>query len=101
MYLKELNIGYDIGKTYDDLLGVSGKQLSYDFHLFYNQHEYLIEAQGEQHYEPIKYFGDESTDEYKVIRQKEEDNQVLLINSMDKYNLDENNIDYILSKLKE
>lgn len=58
--LKELNIGYDIGKTYDDLLGVSGKQLSYDFHLFYNQHEYLIEAQGEQHYEPIKYFGDEN-----------------------------------------
>lgn len=49
----------------------------------------------------LKYFADESTDEYKVIRQKEEDNQVLLINSMDKYNLDENNIDYILSKLKE
>ncbi len=46
-WLKEHNIEYIYEKTFDDLLGISGGKLSYDFYL--PKHNLLIEYQGEYH----------------------------------------------------
>lgn len=67
--LNDMNIDFEIQKTFDGLIGVFGKNLSYDFYFKYNDTEYLIEGQGEQHYSPIKFFGDEN----KFEKQKEHD----------------------------
>lgn len=42
-------------KKFTNLVGVGGKQLSYDF--FVPHYNLLIECQGEQHYRPVEYFG--------------------------------------------
>lgn len=57
-YLTEHRIRFEYQKKYNDLQGIGGKLLSYDF-LILNQNESvcLIECQGEQHYRPIKKFG--------------------------------------------
>lgn len=57
-YLDAHNISYTTQKKYDDLLGIKGKMLSYDF--FLCQYNLLVEYQGKQHYVPIKYFGGEN-----------------------------------------
>lgn len=50
-------------KTFDDLFGIGGGKLSYDFYLpIYNV---LIEFQGLQHYQAIKYFGGNKKFEYQ------------------------------------
>lgn len=57
--LNGYNIKYEAQKKYDDLLGVGGGQLSYDF-LVYNDDGtplFLLEYQGEQHFRPVEYFG--------------------------------------------
>lgn len=56
-YLSENNIEYMEQKTFQDLLGLGGKYLSYDFYIKHNDIYYIIECQGEQHFKPIKYFG--------------------------------------------
>lgn len=55
--LDENNIVYKIQKKFDNLLGIKGKPLSYDFYL--PDYNLLIEYQGKQHKMPIKYFGGE------------------------------------------
>lgn len=68
-YLIKNNIQYTIHKTYDDLLGIKGGKLSYDFYLpFFNM---LIEYQGEQHERPVEIFGGE--EQFKT--QQEHDNR--------------------------
>lgn len=52
-------------KKFDDLVGIHGWKLSYDFYI--PSFNVLIEYQGEQHYEPIK-FG--KTIEYGIKRLK-------------------------------
>lgn len=51
-------IDYECQKKFDDLTGVNGGLLSYDF-IFYvdNAPRYLIECQGQQHYNPVEFFG--------------------------------------------
>ena len=49
---------YILKKKYNDLQGVGGKLLSYDFLIKSNGTPLcVIECQGEQHYRPIKKFG--------------------------------------------
>ena len=52
------SIDYECQKTFQDLTGLGGGLLSYDF-IFYinNEPTYLIECQGQQHYNPIEFFG--------------------------------------------
>ena len=58
--LKSLGIKYEYQKTFDDLKDV--QPLSYDF--FIPSQNILIEYQGQQHYEPIDYFG--GKDKFKL-----------------------------------
>ena len=51
------NIHFESHKKYDDLLGVGGGKLSYDFYL--PQYNLLIEFQGSQHEKPFEIFGGE------------------------------------------
>ncbi len=55
--LKSLNINYGIQKTFDDLKDT--QSLSYDFYI--PSQAILIEYQGIQHYQPVDYFGGESS----------------------------------------
>ena len=64
-YFDKNNIYYISQYKFDDLLGVNGRNLSYDFYL--PNYNTLIEFQGEQHEKPIKYFGGE---EYFEIQQE-------------------------------
>ena len=54
-YLLNNNIRFTQRKSYDDLRGVGGGKLSYDFYL--PDFNLLIEYQGEQHEHPINIFG--------------------------------------------
>ena len=58
-FFNEHGIEFVKNKTFFNLLGVNGKNLSYDFYVVYNKHEFLIECQGEQHYRPVEHFGGE------------------------------------------
>ena len=55
--LTKLGINFIYQHPYDDLIGVNGGLLTYDFYL--PQYNLLIEFQGEQHEKPVKYFGGE------------------------------------------
>lgn len=49
-----------MSKRFDDLTGTGNKSLSYDFIVYKdNEPYYLIECQGQQHYQAIDYFGGE------------------------------------------
>lgn len=54
-FLNIHNIQYVSQYSYNDLIGVNGGLLSYDFYVPY--YNLLIEFQGKQHEEPIEYFG--------------------------------------------
>ncbi len=55
--LDKLGVSYEAQKTYPDLVGLSNNLLSYDFCVFINNQDYLIECQGLQHYVPVEFFG--------------------------------------------
>lgn len=61
------NIKFIYQYKFDDLVGLGGKKLSYDFYI--PEYNLLIEYQGKQHKQPIEYFGGEET----FKRQKEHD----------------------------
>ena len=61
-YLLNNNIQFVSHKSYDDLRGVGGGRLSYDFYL--PNFNLLIEYQGEQHEHPVEAFGGE--DQFKI-----------------------------------
>lgn len=54
-FLEDNFIPYTHQKKYDDLIGINGGKLTYDF--FLPNNNLLIEFQGKQHKEPIEYFG--------------------------------------------
>lgn len=54
-FLLENGIQFEHPKSYDDLRGVGGGKLSYDFYL--PKYNLLIEYQGEQHERPVDIFG--------------------------------------------
>ena len=57
MYLNKNNIKYIYQKKFDNLIGIKGKNLSYDFYI--PNLNLLIECQGQQHYRPVDVFGGE------------------------------------------
>lgn len=64
-------IDYECQKKFENLTGTGNKQLSYDFIVYKNSEPfYLIECQGKQHYEPIKYFGGEEKFKTQQIHDK-------------------------------
>lgn len=66
-FLHDNNIEYISQYKFDDLVGLNGGLLSYDFYL--PQYNILIEYQGKQHKMPIEHFGGQET--FKI--QKEHD----------------------------
>lgn len=64
-YIERKSIMYEYQKKYEDLLGINGGLLSYDFYLPNNN--LFIEFQGKQHCEPIDFFGGQ---EYFKTQQK-------------------------------
>lgn len=68
-FLDTLNIDYEFQKTFDDLLGVGGRNLSYDFYI--PKYNTLIEYQGEFHDNSYGVAYIQSKDEYET--QKEHD----------------------------
>lgn len=56
------NIVFEGHKTYENLLGVKGGKLSYDFYV--PKYNLLIEFQGKQHEHPVEHFGGE--EQFKI-----------------------------------
>lgn len=56
-FLVQHDIKFELHYSYDDLIGVGGKKLTYDFYLY--DYNLLIEFQGEQHEHPVDFFGGE------------------------------------------
>lgn len=56
-FLLQHNIKFELHYTYDDLIGIKNRKLSYDFYLY--DYNLLIEFQGEQHEHPVDVFGGE------------------------------------------
>lgn len=54
-FLTQHNIKFELHYSYDDLVGVGNRKLSYDFYLC--DYNLLIEYQGEQHEHPVDSFG--------------------------------------------
>ena len=67
--LDNKNIKYCTQYKFDDLLGIGGRNLTYDFYL--PKYNLLIEYQGEQHFKPTNYLGGEE----KFKKQIEHDNR--------------------------
>ena len=68
-YLNNNKISFIRFKKFNDLFGVNGGQLSYDFYI--ENKNSLIEFQGEQHYHSVDYFG--GNEKFKI--QVEHDNR--------------------------
>lgn len=56
-YFIKNDIVFERHKTFDDLFGVKGRKLSYDFYI--PKYNLLIEFQGRQHERPVEHFGGE------------------------------------------
>jgi hypothetical protein len=67
-YLNQIDIEFEAQYKYDDLIGLGGGLLSYDFYL--PTYNLLIEFQGKQHYEPIDWFGGFEKFEYQQEHDK-------------------------------
>lgn len=97
-YLDKNKIMYEAQKTYDDLYGLQGGKLSYDFHL--PEYNLLVEFQGKQHEQPIEYFGGE--EQFKVQqehdRRKREYAKLHKIKLLEIWYYDIDNIKEILTK---
>lgn len=98
-YLMQNQIFYQSQKSFDDLKGVGGKCLSYDFYL--PDYQLLIEFQGVQHYSSCDFFGGE----VQFEKQQEHDRRKREYASKYNYNLLEikynqlSKIDSILSNI--
>lgn len=67
-YLNRYNINYECQKKFDDLVGIGGGKLSYDF--FLPDYELLIECQGQQHFYSMGYIGGKKRFERQVEHDK-------------------------------
>ena len=73
-YLERHNVNFDSQKSFDGLIGVGNKPLTYDFYL--PDENILIEFQGEQHEHPVTFGGrskSEAVSDYE--KQQEHDNR--------------------------
>lgn len=99
IYFNKISLKYIPQKTYEDLLGVNGGKLSYDFYI--PNYNLLIECQGEQHEKPYGY--NNSEEQFKI--QKEHDKRKKEyaishnINLLEIWYYDYDNIENILKKV--
>lgn len=71
-YLRKHNIKFEIQYSFKDLLGIGDAPLHFDFAVFNDSNIIaLIEYQGEQHYQPVSFFGGDN----KFEKQSENDNR--------------------------
>ena len=64
--LDEKGIQYDSQVEFDDLIGMGGRKLRYDFRVYLHQ-PILVELQGKQHYKAVEYFGGDDVLAQQVI----------------------------------
>lgn len=69
-FLDAHKVSYKTQKTYNDLRGVGGHVLLYDFCITGDDCDVLIECQGLQHYQPVDYFGGQESFERQVEHDK-------------------------------
>lgn len=97
-YLVDNNIQFTLHKSYDDLRGLGGGKLSYDFYL--PNFNLLIEYQGEQHERPVELFG--GSEQFDIQnehdRRKKEYAKTHNINLLEIWYYDFKNIEDILNK---
>lgn len=67
-WLRLNNIDYVYEKEFENLIGINGGNLSYDFYL--PKYNLLIEYQGEQHEKPYRYIGGKSLFERQQVHDK-------------------------------
>ena len=97
-YLLQHNIKFNLHHSYDGLVGVGNKKLSYDFYLY--DYNLLIEYQGEQHEHAVEKFGGEN----QFIIQQEHDKRKREyakgnnINLLEIWYYDFKNIEFILDR---
>lgn len=101
--LRKHNIDFDKPKTFDGLVGIGGKKLSYDFYL--PKLNMLIEYQGEQHEHPVvfpKMSEDVAIDNFKKQqehdRRKREYAVLYNIDLLEIWHYDFDNIENILKQ---
>lgn len=97
-FLDEHNIQYESQKFFEDLKGIRGRVLTFDFYL--PQFNLLIEFQGKQHEKPIKYFGGKDSFEIQQEhdRRKREYSKLHNINLLEIWYYDINKIEEIMTK---
>lgn len=97
-YLDLNGIQYSMYMSYNDLRGVNGGKLSYDFYL--PTYELLIEGQGKQHLEPIEYFGGQ--EQFKIQQEHDKRKREYAKNNniklLEIWYYDINNIESILNE---
>lgn len=97
-YLQKSNIPYVSQKRFDNLTGVGGKPLSYDFYL--HETNILVEFNGEQHDRPINYFG--GVEKFKVQQEHDKRKREYArehdIDLLEIWYYDYDNIEQILNK---
>lgn len=101
--LTNLSIEFEMQKRFDDLKGVGGRKLSYDFYL--PTYNFLVEYQGEQHEKPVVFKGtNKKTSLLSFEKQQEHDRRKRdyakehNIELLEIWYWDFNNIEQILSK---
>ena len=71
-YLKKLGINFIREATFNELIGLSGGLLRFDFRINEGSQPVFIEFDGKQHYEPVKWNSNESAEDvlahFKVLR---------------------------------
>ena len=97
-FLNDNRVNYHIHKPFNNLKGVGGGILTYDFYL--PNYNLLIEAQGLQHEKPIDYFGGKETFiiQQEHDRRKREYAKQQNIELLEIWYWDFNNIEQILSE---
>lgn len=97
-FLECKNIKYKLHKTYNGLVGIGGKLLSYDFYL--SDYNMLIEFQGEQHEHAIECFGGDKKfkSQQEHDKRKREYAKLHGIGLLEIWYWDYNNIEQILSE---
>lgn len=95
-YLDRYNIMYVKNKRFDNLIGLGGKQLSYDFYL--PTFRLLIEFQGEQHERPVELFGGEEVFKKQLEHDRRKKNYAIMhgYNLLEIFYKDMDNIESIL-----
>lgn len=66
-YLDKHGYVYETQKYYDDLYGLGGGHLTYDFCVNLGKINVLIECNGKQHYQPVSYFGGKGTFDRQLV----------------------------------